>query len=59
MATQIPSYSVLIQRDKQIRAIQELYESKSDSDSVYTKTEIDAKIGNIDAILDEINGEVI
>lgn len=29
------------------------------TDNVYTKTEIDSKFGNIDTILDNINGEVV
>ena len=29
------------------------------TDNVYTKTEIDSKFGNIDAILDNINGEIV
>lgn len=32
--------------------------SKADSESVYTKTEINTKIGNIETLLDTINGEV-
>lgn len=32
---------------------------KADKSSVYTKSEIDTKLGNIDTLLDQINGEVI
>ena len=32
---------------------------KADKSSTYSKTEIDSKLGNIDAILDAINGEVV
>lgn len=32
---------------------------KADKSSVYTKSEIDTKLGNIDTLLDRINGEVI
>ena len=32
---------------------------KADKSSVYTKSEIDTKLGNIDTLLDQINGEGI
>lgn len=36
-----------------------LLEGKADKRTTYSKTEIDSKLGDIDAILDAINGEVI
>lgn len=36
-----------------------LLEGKADKSTTYSKTEIDSKLGDIDAILDAINGEVV